>query len=165
MPFPPQVCCHFRLRLDLTFHLLILVTAAEGQGSTKDASLSTLGVREEITAITDIPPQLSSLAPVTNVAIDGPSKRSLVTEHIEQRPPYAVVVEHSAISHTPSSDVEVPSSPTLGLPIGMLLPLNSAVTLSEHAFRPPEPHSQIPDPAASSSSRSWDPSAAVEELS
>ena len=144
----------------------ILATAAEGQGSTKDAFLSTLGVREEITAIPNIPPQLSSPVPVTGVvAIDGPSKRSLVTEHIEQRPPHAIVVEHSAVSHTPSSDVDVPSSPTLGLLIGMLLPLNSAVALSEHAFLPPEPHSQIPDPAASSSSRSWDPSAAVEELS
>ena len=85
-------------------------------------------VREEITATADIPPppQLSTLSRVTDVAIDDPSKRSLGTEHIEQRPPDAVVGEHSAFSHAPSSDVEVHSSatPVLGnfLSIGMLLP-------------------------------------------
>ena len=91
----------------------------------EDTSYSTFGVRKEIMATTDIPPQLSPLSPVTDVAIDDLSTRSLGTEHIDHRPPDVNVVEHSAFSHTPSSDVEVSSSPTLGLPIGMLLPLNS----------------------------------------
>ena len=97
-------------------------------------------VREEITATAHIPPppQLSTLSRVTDVAIDDLSKRSLGTEHIEQRSPDTIVGEHPAVSHGPSSDVEVPSSPTpvLGnfLSIGMLLPLNSAVALSEHTF-------------------------------
>ena len=96
--------------------------------------------REEITTTAAIPPpsQLSTLSQVTDVTVDDPSKRSLPTEHLEQRPPDGIVGEHSAVSHTPSSDVEVPSSPTPVhgnfLPIGMLLPLNSAVALSEHTF-------------------------------
>ena len=167
MLFSPQVCCRFRLRLDLTSHSSIIATASEGEGSAK-AGMSIEDVREEITATADIPPppQLSTLSRVTDVAIDDPSQRSLGTDHIEQRPPDAIVGEHSAVSYAPSSDVEVPSSPTpvLGnfLPIGMLLPLNSAVALSEHTFLSPEPHSHMPSPDASGPSRLWDPSAAVE---
>ena len=139
MPFSPQVCCRFWLRLDLTSHSSILATAAEGEGNTK-AGMSMEDVREEITPTADIPPlpQLSTLSRVTDVAIDDPSKRSPGTEHIEQGPPDAIVGEYSAVSHTPSSDVEVPSSPTpvIGIypPIGMLSPLNSTVALSEHTF-------------------------------
>ena len=113
------------MQLDLTSHSSILATASEGEGSTK-AGMSMEEVREEITATADIPPtpQLSTLSRVTDVTIDDPSKRSLVTEHIKQRPPDAIVGEHSAIGHAPSSDVEVPSSPTSVLgnypPIGML---------------------------------------------
>ena len=164
MPFSPQVCCRFRLRLNLTSHSSILATVAEGEGSAK-AGMSMEEVREEITTTADIPPppQLSTLSRVTDVAIDDPSKRSLGTEHIGQRPPDAVVEEHSTVSHAPSSDVEVPSSPTPVLasllPIGMLLPFNSAVALSEHTFLSPEPHTQMPAPAASGPSRSWNPSA------
>ena len=128
MPLSPQVCCNFRLRLDLTVESSILVTAAEGEDSTKTgvgteevASHSTFGVREEITASADSPPQLLSAPPVAGVVIDDSSTRPLGTEH---RPSDAIVREHSAVSHTPSSDVEVLSSPTLGLPIGMLLSLN-----------------------------------------
>ena len=167
MPFSPQVCCHFRLRLDLTSHSSILATASEGEGSAK-AGMSIEEVREAITATAHIPPppQLSTVSRVTDVAIDDPSKRSRGTEHIEQRPPDAIVGEHFTVSHAPSSDVEVPSSPTPVhgnfLPIGMLLPLNSAVALSEHALLSPEPHSQILAPAASGPSRPRDPSAAVE---
>ena len=155
------------MRLYLTSHSSIIATASEGEGSAK-AGMSLEDVREEITATADIPspPQLSTLSRVTDVAIDDLSKRSLGTEHIEQRPPDAIVGEHSAVSHAPSSDVEVPESPTpvIGnyLPIGTLLPLNSAVALSEHTFLSPEPHSQMPSPAASGPSRPWDPSAAVE---
>ena len=169
MPFSPQVCCHFRLRLDLTAHSSILVTAAEGEDNTKTgvgteegASHSTFGVREETTASADSPPQLSSAPPVVGVVIDDSSPRSLGTEHIEHRPPDTIVLEHSAVSYTPSSDVEVLPSPTLGLPIGMLLPLNLAIALSEHTFLLPESHSQMPAPAASGTSRSRDPSAVVE---
>ena len=84
----------------------------------EDASHSTLRVREEITATADIPSQLSLQSPVT--AIDGFSTRSLGTEHTEHRPPDAIVVDRSAVRQTPLSDVQVPSSSTLGLPIGML---------------------------------------------
>ena len=119
--------------------------------------------REEITATTDIPPQLSTLSRVTDVAIDDPSTFSQSTEYIEQRPPDVIDGEHSAVPHAPSDDVEVPESPTpvLGncLPIGTLLPLNFAVALSEHSFLSPEPHSQMPATAASGPSRSWNPSA------
>ena len=86
-------------------------------------------VREEITATADILPQLSTLSRVTDIAIDDPSKPSLSTEHIEYCTPDAIVGEHSAVGHTRSSDVQVLSSPTLGLLVGMLLPLNSAVAL------------------------------------
>ena len=167
IPFSPQVGCRSRLRLALTSHSSILATDSEGEGSTK-TGMSMEEVREEITATADIPPppQLSTLSRVTDVAIDDPSQRSLGTEHIGQRPPDAIVGEHSAVSHAPSSDVEVPSSPTpvLGnfLPIGTLLPFNSAVALSEHTLLSPEPYSQMPAPAASGPSRPWDPSAAVE---
>ena len=125
-------------------------------------------VPEEITATADMPPlsQLSTLSRVTGVAIDDPSKHSLGTEHIEQRTPDASVGEHSAVSHAPSSDVEVPSSttPVLGnfLPIGTLLLLNSAVVLSEPTILSPGLHSQMPAPTASGPSRPWDPSASVE---
>ena len=125
-------------------------------------------VREEITATADIPhpSQPSTLSRVTDVPIDDLSKRSLGTEHIEQRPPDVIVGEHSAVPHAPSDDVEVPESPTpvLGncLPIGTLLSLNFAVALSEHSFLSPEPHSQVPAPAASGPSRSWYPRAFVE---
>ena len=167
MPSSPQVCCHFKLQLDLTSHSSILATASEGEGNTK-AGMSLEEVREEITATADIPPppQSSTLSRGTDVAIDDPSTCSFGTEHIEQRPPDAIVGEHSAVSHAPSSDVKVPSSPTPVLrnflSIGMLLPLNSAVALSEHALLSPEPHSLILAPAASGPSRPRDPSAAVE---
>ena len=155
------------MQLDLTSHSSILATAAEGESSTI-AGMSMEEVREEITATADIPPppQLSTLSRVTDVAIDNPSKRSFPTAHIEQRLPDAIVGEHSAVSHAPSSDVEVPSSPTPVLasllPIGTLLPFNSAVALSGHTFLSPEPHSQMPSPDASGPSRLWDPSVAVE---
>ena len=126
MSSSPQVCCHFKLQLDLTSHSSILATASEGEGNTT-AGMSLEEVREEITATADIPPppQSSTLSRVTDVGIDDPSTCSLGTEHIEQGPPDAIVGEHSAISHAPSSDVEVPSLPTLVpgnfLPIGMQL--------------------------------------------
>ena len=128
MPFSPQVCCRFWLRLDLTSHSSILATAAEGEGSTK-AGMITEDVREDIMPTADIPPlpQLSTLSRVTDVAIDDPPKRSPGTEHIEQGPPDVIVGEYSTVSHAPSSDVEVPSSPTPVIriypPIGMLSPL------------------------------------------
>ena len=139
----------------------ILATTAEGEGSTK-ADLNMEEAREEITATADIPPQMSTLSRVTAVAINDPSKGSPSTEHIEQRPPDTIVAERSAVGHTRSSDVQILSSPTLGLPIGMLLPLNSAVALSEAAYFSLDSHSQMLAPAASGSSHSWDPSAAGE---
>ena len=163
IPFSPQVGCRSKLQLDLTSHSSILATASEGEGGTK-AGMSMEEVREEITATADIPPppQLSTLSRVTDVAIDDLSKCSLGTEHIEQRPPDSIVGEHSAFSHAPSSDVEVPSSPTFGLPIGTPLPLTSAVALCEPASLLLDSHSQMLAPAASGPSRPWDPSASVE---
>ena len=129
----------------MTSHSSILVTVAEGQGSMKagvsmeeDAYYSTLANRENISVTADIPHQLSPLSPCADGAIGDFSTR---TEHIEHRPSDAVVVEQSVVSHTPSSDVQVPSSRTLGLPIGMLLPLSSAAALSDHTFLSLEPHS------------------------
>ena len=90
----------------------ILATAAKGEGSTKaslslgkGASYSRSAIGKEITATSDIPPQLPSPLPVVEDVIEGPSTRSLNTEHIEHRPPDANLVEH-----TPSRDVEAPSS-------------------------------------------------------
>ena len=152
----------------MTSHSSILVTVAEGQDSMKagmsmeeDAYYSTLANRENISVTADISHQLSPLSPCTDAAIDGFSTR---TEHIEHRPSDAVAVEQSVVSHAhaPSSDVQVPSSRTLGLTIGMLLPLNSAVALSDHTFFSLESHSQMSAPAASGPCRSRDPSAAVE---
>ena len=49
----------------------------------EDTSYSTLGIREEITASADISLQLPSPSPPADVVIEGPSMRSLCTEHIE----------------------------------------------------------------------------------
>ena len=113
----------------------ILATAAKGEGSTKaslslgkGASYSRSAIGKEITATSDIPPQLPSPLPVVEDVIEGPSTRSLNTVHIEHRPPDANLVEH-----TPSRDVEAPSSPPPILALndspllGMLLPLDSSI--------------------------------------
>lgn len=100
----------------------------------EDASYSTLCVREELRATADIPTQLPTLSPVTDASIDDSLTRSRGTEHIKHRPSDAILVEHSAVSLTSSRDVEWPFSTTLGLPIGMLFPLNIAVRLSEQSF-------------------------------
>ena len=111
----------------------------------KDAPSSTLEIRNDIMSTADIPPQLPSLSPVIDISIDGNSTCSLGTEHMDHRPLDAIVVEHTAVGHTSSSDVEVPSSPTPilndFLPIGTLLSLDSAVTLSDHLSLFLESHS------------------------
>ena len=102
------------------------------------------------------------------MAIDGLSTRSICTEHIEHRPPDSIVVEHTSVGQTLSSDVEVPTSrsrtPVLNdfLPVGTLLPLDPPVTLSESTSFSLEPRSQMLTPAASGPARSWDPSATVD---
>ena len=108
-----------------------------GLSMEEDASCSPSGICEDIKATADIPLQQPSPRPVSDTVTDGPSMLSLGTEH---NPPDAIAVEHTAICHTCSSDVEAPSSPSPSipvlndfLPIGMLLPLNSVVSLSEHA--------------------------------
>ena len=74
------------------------------------------------------------------MAIDGLSTRSICTEHIQHRPLDSIVVEHTSVGQTLSSDGEVPTSrsrtPVLVdfIPIGMLLPLDSALTLSEYTL-------------------------------
>ena len=171
---PQRFVVVFRLQLDLTFALSsILETGAEGESSTKpglsmgeDASDSSLAIREDIT---DIPHQKPSQPSVPEMAIGGPSTRSLGTEHIERHPPDVIVVEHIIVGHTPSSDVEVPTprSPTPTvlndfLPISMLLPSDSVITLSEYASFSLGSHSQVLAPAAAGLSRSWESSAAVE---
>ena len=182
--YSPQVCCCFQAAtpFDLAFsspvsHSSILATAAEGEGSAiaglsmkEDASYSPSAIREDITATTDLPSQLLSPLPVTDTAIDGPSRRSLGTGHTEHCPPDAIVVDDTAVSHTHLSDVNAstsrpPTPVTLfndGLPIGMLLSLDSAITYLSTPLCLPGPHPQMPAPAASGSSRSWDPSASVE---
>ena len=104
---------------------------------TEDASYSTSVTRihEDITATTDFLPSKPPSPPVTDLAVDGLSMCSLSTELMGHRSPDAIVVEHTAIGHTPLSNVEIPfsSSPTPVLkgflPIGMLLPLDSAISL------------------------------------
>ena len=129
----------------------------------EEASYSTLGIREETT------PTLPSPSSVTNVATDGPSTRSLGTENIEHHPPDAIVVEHTAVGHTPSGDMEIPSSPSATpafndfLSIGMPLPLGSSAVLSEPALTSLESHSQLQAAVASDRSRSWDPNVGREE--
>ena len=62
-----------------------------------DTSCSLPAIREDITATTDLPPQLPSPPQVTDIAINKPSERSLGTENIENRPldpahsPYDIV--------------------------------------------------------------------------
>ena len=162
------MCCCFQptIRSDLSVSSpeshSILATAAQGEGSTRlseeDASYSPSAIREDITATSDIP-QL----PFADEAIDSPSTRSLGTEHIKHSPPDSIAVELTA-----SRDIEVPSSPSPApvfdnlLPAGMLLPLDSAVVLSEPASFSLESHSLMLSPAAGGPSRSCDPSAAVE---
>ena len=87
---------------------------------------------------------------------------------MEHRPPDANLVEHTTVSHIPSRDVKAPSSPPPipdlndFPPIGMLLPWDSSVVLSEHASVSLESISHMLAPVARGSSRSRDPSAAVE---
>ena len=103
------------------------------------ASCSPSAIREDITPTAGLPPRLPSPSLVVDEVIECPSTRSLSTEHIEHRFPDANLVEHTTIGHTPSRDVEAPSSPppipglNYFLSIGMLLPLDSSVVLSEHA--------------------------------
>ena len=134
----------------------------------EDESYSLSTIREDITAAAGLPPRLPSPSLVVDEVIEGPSTRSLSTEHIEHRPPDANPIEHTTVGHIPSRDVEAPSSsppiPNLNdfPPIGMLLPLDSSVVLSEYASFSLESNSQMLAPAASGPSRSRDPSAAVE---
>lgn len=103
----------------------------------EDASYSTsvTQIHEDITATTDFLASQLPSPPVTDLAIDGLSTFSLSTELMGHRSPDVIVVEHTAVGHTPLSDVEIPfsSSPTPVLkdflPIGMLLPLDSAISL------------------------------------
>ena len=175
-----RCCFQAATRSDLTFsssesHSSSLSPAAEGEGSTtaglsmgEDASYSPSAIREHITAAAGLPPRLPSPSLVVGEVIEGPSTHSLSTEHIEHRPPDANLVEHTTIGHTPSRDVEAPSSPPPipdlndFPPIGMLLALDSSVVLSEHASFSLESNSQMLAPTASGSSRSRNPSAAVE---
>ena len=134
----------------------------------EDASDPPLAIRKGVTATPDILPRLPSPPPGSEIAIDGLSTRSLCTEHIEYCPPDSIVVEHTSVGQTLSSDVEVPTSrsrtPVLNdfLPVGTLLPLDPAVTLSEYISFSLESHSQMLAPAASGPARSWDPSATVD---
>ena len=134
----------------------------------EEASFSALGIREETTPTLDTP-QVPSPSPATDVVTDGPPMRSLGTENIAQRTPDSIVVELTAVGHTPSSDVDIPSSPSATpvlndcLPIGMLLPLGSSVVLPKPASFSLEFHSQLLAPAASGPSRSWDPNVEGEE--
>ena len=134
----------------------------------EDVSYSPSAIREHITPTAGIPPCLPSPSLVVDEVIECPSTRSLSTEHIEHRFPDANLVEHTTIGHTPSRDVEAPSSPppipglNYFLSIGMLLPLDSSVVLSEHASLSLESNSQMLASAASVPSRSRDPSAVVE---
>lgn len=133
-------------------HSSILALAAEGEGSAtaglrkeKDAPSSTLEIGNVIVSTAGMPPQLPSLSPVTDMAIDGNSTCSLGTEHMDHRYLDAIVVEHSAVGHTSSSIVEVPSSPTPILndfpSIGTLLSFDSAVILPDHISLLLESHS------------------------
>ena len=134
----------------------------------EEASYSTLGIREETTPTLDTP-RLPSPSPVTDVVTDSPSARSLGAKNIEHHPPDAIVVDHTAVGHTPSSDIEIPSSPSAipvlndFLPIGMPLSLGSSVVLSEHASFSLESHSQLLAPNGSGRSRSWYPNIGGEE--
>ena len=90
----------------------------------EEASYSTLGIREETTPTLDTP-RLPSPSPVTDVVTNGLSTRFIGTEDIEHHPLDAIGVEHTAVCHTPSGDIEIPSSPSATpvlddfLPIGM----------------------------------------------
>jgi hypothetical protein len=50
-----------------------------------DASHSTSAIRKDITATADLPLQLPSPFPVTDIGTDGPPERSLGTEHLEHQ--------------------------------------------------------------------------------
>ena len=100
----------------------------------EEASYSTLRIREETT-----PTLNTSPPPVTDVATGGPSTRSPGTEHIEHRRTEAIAIEQSAVGRTPLSDVEAlsstPRTPILDdfTPIGMPLPFDLSISLSERA--------------------------------
>ena len=110
-----------------------------GLSMEEEASYFPPAIREDITPAAGLPPQLPSPSPVVDAVDEVPSTRSLSTEHIEHRPPDAKLVDHTAVGHTPSRDVEVPSSPPpvpvliYSPAIGMLLLLDSSVALSERA--------------------------------
>ena len=134
----------------------------------EEASYSTLGIREETmpTLDTHQPP---SPSPAADVVTNGLSTRSLGTENIEHHPLDAIGVEHTAVGHTPSGDIEIPSSPSATpvlddfLSIGTPLPLGSSDVLSEPDSFSLESHSQLQAAVASGQSRSWDPNVGGEE--
>ena len=113
----------------------ILAPAAQGDVSStaglsmeEAISYSPLAIREDTLASesADIPPQLPSLPPVTDPAIDGRSKYSLGMEHMEHCPPDAIVVEYTAVSQVPSSPSPTPVLVDV-LPHGMLLPVDRLI--------------------------------------
>ena len=63
----------------------------------EDTSYSPSAIREDITPTAGLPPRLLSPSPVVDEVMEGPSTRSLSTEHIEHRPldpthsPYDIV--------------------------------------------------------------------------
>jgi hypothetical protein len=63
----------------------------------KDASDSASAIRKDITITPDLPPQLPSPLPVTSVVTDGPSTRSLGTEHIEHHPLDTAYCQHDIV--------------------------------------------------------------------
>ena len=98
---------------------------------------ATYSTREETTPSLDTP-QPPSPSPVPDVGTDDPSTRSLGTENIDNHPTDTIGLEYTTVGLTPSSDIEIPSSPSATpvldefLPIGMPLPLDSSAVLSEH---------------------------------
>jgi hypothetical protein len=88
-------------------------------------------------------------------------------------PLYATIAEPTPVAHIPPSDIEFHSSssshalptpvPDNILPIGMPLPLDSAVTRTDRTTFSPESHSPMVAPAGGGLSRSWDPGSAAEE--
>ena len=119
--------------------------------STSPKPVTTLVIREDIDALPRTmevsTPKSSASAPPSKLKLSNPS-------------PDVVAVEHTAVSHTASGDTNAPSSaspaPVLDyiLPTGLLLPSDSAVTVSDRAFPSPESDSSNLVPTARGPSQS-----------
>ena len=125
--------------------------ASRGVPSISPNLVATLVMHEGI----DAPQRTMEVSTQESAASPPPSKSQPSTS-----PPDVVTVEHTSVNHTASGDLNTRPSASLPpdldhvLPTGPLLPSESALTVSDHAFPLPESDSSKLAPTARTPSRS-----------